>query len=150
MSVVFVDTNVFLYALDDSEPEKQPVADAWIRRLWERRSGRVSVQVLQEFYVNVTRLDPGLDPAEARIEIGALDAWHPIGNDASLLRSAWKIEDRFGFSFWDSLVVAAAQRAACDVLLTEDLQDGRVLDGLTVVDPFAHTPDSILDGPAGP
>lgn len=144
MSVAFVDTNVFLYALDASEPDKQPVADAWLRRLWERRAGRVSVQVLQELYVNATGLEPGLDTADARVQVEALAVWHPIANDVSLLRSAWRIEDRFGFSFWDSLIAAAARRAGCDVLLTEDLQDGQVIDGLTVVDPFRHSPESVL------
>jgi len=148
VSTVFVDTNVLLYALDESEPDKQPLADAWIRRLWERRAGRISVQVLQDFYVNAIGLDPGLAPTEARVEVEAFAAWNPITNDSSLLRSAWEIEDRAGFSFWDSLIVAAAQRAGCDVLLTEDLQDGQVVDGLTVVDPFRHAPESILETPA--
>ena len=144
MTAVFVDTSVLLYAVDASEPEKRPVANDWLQRLWDGRAGRLSVQVLHEFYVNATRLKVGLEPAEARAAIEALAAWNPLSNDPALINSAWDIEDRFGFSFWDSLIVAAAPRAGCTHVLTEDLQDGQVIDGLTVVDPFLHSPDSLL------
>jgi predicted nucleic acid-binding protein len=144
VNAVFVDTNVFLYSVDSSEPEKQPIARSWLRALWRARAGRLSVQILQEFYVNATRLDPGLDPVEARAAVEALASWNPLTIDPSLLGAAWDIEDRFGFSFWDSLIVAAAQRTGCTHLLTEDLQDGQVVDGLMIVDPFLHAPDSVL------
>lgn len=142
---VFVDTNVLVYARDASESEKQPLASAWLETLWESREGRLSTQVLQEYYVAVTRkLDPGLDRAQARTDVRALEAWRPLDLDAPLLESAWEAEDRFGFVFWDTLIVAAARRLGCDHLLTEDLQDGQDLDGLVVIDPFRHEPGEIL------
>ena len=144
MIAVFVDTNVVLYAVDASESEKRPVASSWVESLWRTRAGHVSVQVLHEFYVNATRLEEGLEPTEARAAVDALASWNPLQNDPSLFTSAWDIEDRFGFSFWDALIVAAAQLAGCNYLLTEDLQDGQVIDRLTVVNPFLHAPESIL------
>jgi len=145
VNTVFVDTNVLVYARDASDVAKQEMAREWMARLWDSRAGRVSTQVLQEFYVNATRkLESRLGPAPVRADIEALTSWKPLTTDASLLVVAWDIEDRFGFSFWDSLIVAAAQRAGCTHLLTEDLQDGQVVDGLTIVDPFLHAPDSVL------
>ena len=139
--LVFVDSNVFVYARDGSEGDKQLRASQWIAALWESRRGRISTQVLQEFYVTVTRkLDPGLEPADARSEIDDLAAWKPLANDQSLMTAAWEIEDRHGLSWWDSLIVAAAQELECRYLLTEDLGAGRDLDGITVVDPFAQAP----------
>ena len=141
---VFVDSNVLVYARDSSEPEKQPGAAAWVDRLWRTRGGRLSLQVLNEYYVTVTRkLTPGLEPDAARRDCRDLLAWHPVAIDPGLLESAWSIEDRFGFSFWDALIISAAHAANCDHLLTEDLEHGRDLDGVLVVDPFLVSPDSI-------
>ena len=134
---LFVDTNVLVYARDASDPAKNTRAREWMLHLWETGSGRLSVQVLQEFYVTTTRkLRPGLTAVEARADVRDLLAWRPITIGPMGLDSAWSIEDRFGLSFWDSLIVAAAQMAGCDVLLTEDLQHDLEIDGLRVVDPF--------------
>lgn len=137
----FVDTNVLLYARDTGQPEKQATAAGWIEHLWGSNGGRVSTQVLNEFYVNATRkLTHPITTAEARADVADLAGWEPVGIDGDLVAAAWDIEDRFGFHFWDALVVAAAQRAGCDTLLTEDLQDGQDLDGVVVVNPFLHAP----------
>ena len=134
---IFVDSNVLVYSRDSAEPDKQAQAHAWLAELWQRRQGALSFQVLQEFYVTVTRkLDPGLPAAEARADVRALLAWNPIRTDAVLLEGAWQIEDRFKLSWWDSLIVAAAQRAAARYLLSEDFQAGQDLGGLIVVSPF--------------
>lgn len=134
---VFVDTNVLVYARDRADERKQARALSWMRHLWETGEGRLSVQVLQEFYVTTTRkLSPGLSPDEARADVEDLSAWRPIQIDTDAIRAAWSIEDRFGLSFWDALIVAAAHVAACDVLLSEDLRHGLDLDGVRVVDPF--------------
>lgn len=75
---VFVDTNVFLYARDAGEPQKQPHAAAWLDWLWHQQLGRTSMQVLSEYYVNVTRkLDPGLPTDEAWEDVIALFTWRP-------------------------------------------------------------------------
>jgi len=140
---VFVDTNVLVYTRDASEAEKQAQASAWMRHLWGSRLGRLSYQVLGEFYVTVTRkLNPGLDPEEARKDLRALMVWRPQTIDSEVLERAWILEGRHSLSFWDALVVGSAQHSACPYLLTEDLQDGQSFDGLVVVNPFTHSPDS--------
>ena len=140
--LVFVDTNVLLYAVDKSDQRKQERARAWREWLWETRRGRLSFQVLQEFYSNVRRRWPNATVA-ARQEIGDLLQWKPIGVNEPLLLSAWQVEDRYGFSFWDSLIVAAAKASLCGFLLSEDLQTGQNIEGLLVVSPFLTRPDEI-------
>jgi predicted nucleic acid-binding protein len=144
---VFVDTNVLVYGRDASEPGKQPRAWAWREALWKLRAGRLSIQVLQEYYQVVTRkLKPGLTRPVARQEITDLSLWKPVVISESLLESSWEIEDRFKISFWDSLIVAAAWEADCESLLSEDLSPGTNFDGLKVIDPFATLPADVLDG----
>jgi len=143
---IFVDTNVLVYARDSTEGSKQQLAGRWIDWLWRRRSGRLSVQVLHEYYVTVTRnLQPGLPADEARRDVGDLLRWNPLALDERLLESAWALEDQHGLSFWDALIVAAAARSGCAHLLTEDLADGRHLGGVEVVNPFLHQPQEIQD-----
>lgn len=141
---VFVDTNVLVYCRDASEPEKQAKAAAWMAALWERRAGRLSYQVLQEFYVTVTaKLVPGLEPDTARRDIRALLAWQPLPADTRLLEGAWLLQDRYGFSWWDALIAAAAQAAGCRYLLSEDFQAGMEVGDLRVVNPFSIRPDDV-------
>jgi predicted nucleic acid-binding protein len=140
----FVDTNLLVYRRDRSEPEKQAKANTWLTHLWNARAGRVSMQVLNEYYVTVTqKLKPGLDRKSARIEVSALFAWHPLPVERRTLEGAFGLQDRYGFSFWDSLIVSTALLSGSRYLLTEDLQDGQVVDGLTIVDPFVHEPDEL-------
>ncbi len=133
----FVDTNILVYSFDESDSAKRARAQLVMRHLWETRSGRISHQVLHEFYVTVTRkLKPALPRSEARAEIEDLLNWKPLRPSAALLKQAWQIEDRYGFSWWDSLIVAAAITQDCVTLLTEDLQHGLQIDNLRVVNPF--------------
>ena len=139
---VFVDTNVFVYLRDSTEPDKQRRCAEWIGHLWETGRGRTSGQVLQEYYVTVTsKLRPGMPAEDARADVLALAAWNPLVPDADILEDAWAVEDRYGFSMWDALIVAAARRLGCSTLLTEDLQDGQDLDGLRVQSPFTFQPE---------
>lgn len=140
---VFVDSNVFLYALDEADRDKQRAARNWREDLWKSRRGRISFQVLGEFYVNALRKRPGARE-EARAEIRDLLAWNPIVTDAALLERGWKIQDRYHLSYWDALIVAAAKAASCHYLLTEDLQAGQKLDGIEIVNPFLRSPESVL------
>lgn len=140
---VFVDSNVLLYAVDGADPRKQQAARDWRAELWKSRRGRVSFQVLNEFYVNAVRLKPAASD-EARAEVRDLLAWNPVITDASIIERGWKLQDRYQLSFWDSLIVAAAKTAACGFLLTEDLQEGQTLDGVEVVNPFLRGPGSVL------
>lgn len=141
----FVDTDVLVYARDASEPQRQPVARAWLEHLWRTGTGRLSVQVLQEYYVTVTRkLRPGLPAAEARADVEDLMAWRPLAVDADLVRAAWALEERFRLSFWDALIVAGARAAGCRFLLSGDLAAGASYDGVEVLDPF-RTPVGSID-----
>ncbi len=145
---VFVDTNVLVYERDSSEPRKQPRANAWVRYLWETRTGRLSYQVLQELYVTVVnKLDPGLPASEARRLVRDLVNWRPVQIDLRVLEGAWQAHDRYALSWWDALIVAAAQATDCRVLLTEDLQHGQRFDRVEVVNPFespSESPEEIL------
>jgi predicted nucleic acid-binding protein len=141
-ATVFVDTNVLLYAFDQADPRKQAAARLWRAELWTTKRGRLSVQVLQEFYANVLRKWPSARE-QARAEIRNLSAWHPLAIDAELLERAWKLQDRYRLSFWDALIVAAAKSSACKFLLTEDLQPDQDLDGVIVVNPFLRDAASV-------
>ena len=107
--------------------------------LWESRLGRVSQQVLQEYYVTVTRkLKPGLSKPDASDDIHALLAWQPLAATSANFSKAWDIEDRFGLSWWDSLIVTSALQCHCVVLFSEDLQDGLQVDGLCIRNPLVE------------
>ena len=142
-SSVFVDSNVFLYAVDEADANKQRAARCWRAELWKSRRGRVSFQVLGEFYVNAVRKRPAASE-EARAEVRDLLAWDPVVTDAAMLELGWKLQDRYQLSYWDALIVAAAKTASCRYLLTEDLQAGQRMDGIEVVIPFLRSPESVL------
>ncbi len=139
---VFVDTNVFLYALDQADLKKHHAARQWREELWRNGLGRISFQVLQEFYVKATQKWPQIRDA-ARAEVKDLLAWQPITIDAAILERGWKLQDRYQLSFWDALIVAAAKSSGCGYLLTEDLQTNQNLDGILVISPFLTSPSSL-------
>jgi predicted nucleic acid-binding protein len=142
--LVFVDTNVLVHARDAGHPRKQERAASWMAHLWHNRNGRLSYQVLQEFYVTVTaKLTPGMSKKVARSEVRALMAWDPIAVDEAVLERAWMIQDRYGLSWWDALIGSAAQLSGCTTLLTVDLQEGQTLGELKVVNPFKHAPEEV-------
>ncbi|MFP3867208.1 MAG: PIN domain-containing protein [Desulfobacteraceae bacterium] len=141
---VFVDTNILVYGRDLSEPEKQRQALAWMAYLWQRRTGRLSFQVLQEFYVTVTaKLRPGLEQEVARRDVRALLAWEPLVVNARVIEAAWELQDRYGLPWWDALIATAAQAARCRYLLTENFQDRQNLGDLLIVNPFCQSPESL-------
>lgn len=133
----FVDTNIFVYARDAAFPEKLVRAQDVLAKLWQNRSGRLSIQVCSEYYVTVTRkLRPGMDPESAWSDIEALRAWEPSALDYKTLEKAHDTEIRYGLSWWDSLIVASAFFAECTHILSEDLNAGQEYYGIRVVDPF--------------
>jgi predicted nucleic acid-binding protein len=141
-AMLFVDTNVLLYQIDRADPRKHKIARRWREWLWASRRGRLSFQVLQEFYSNVCRKWPEAKKS-ARSEISDLLNWRPVVVDADVLLAAWALQDRYGFSFWDSLVVSAAKASLCGFLLSEDFQTGQDLDGLLIINPFETKPEEI-------
>lgn len=137
---VFVDTNVLIYAHDLDAGPKHERAVSVISDLWEKESGIISVQVLQEFYVNVTRKIPKpLTPASARGIIRNYLAWHVEPNDAAAVLLASEIEEKYRLSFWDALIVATASRAGADRILSEDLNHGQLIEGIRIENPFLKT-----------
>lgn len=125
--LVFVDTNVLLYAIGSREGSKHRSASDWLGRLWRERTGRTSVQVLSEFFVNATcKLSPGLPREQAWEHVVALSAWDPQATDSLVLELGMEVQSHHGLSWWESLVVAAAHRQGCGTLLTADLSDGLI------------------------
>lgn len=145
---VFVDTNVLVYRQDRSNPVRQSRADDWIAHLVRHRSARLSFQVLQELYATLTRkVRPAFAPEEARGIVRDLAVWQPVTINLPILERGWQIQERYRLSWWDALIVAAAQSCACSALLTEDLQHGQDLGRVRVIDPFAspeRTPEEVL------
>ena len=134
----FIDTNVLVYAHDQYEQDRRPVAQQILERLWRNREGAVSTQVLQEFYVVATRkFTPPMSRRAARDLVGAYGEWQLVRPDAAMVIAASLLEERFSISFWDALIVEAARRAGARRLLTEDLQHGQSLAGVRVENPFS-------------
>jgi predicted nucleic acid-binding protein len=136
---VFVDSNVFIHAVDQANPKKHEAARLWRSELWKSRLGRVSFQVLEEFYANVHRKWPGASE-QVQAEIRNLMTWQPVVIDEKIIENGWTIQERYQISFWDSLIVSAAKAASCRYLLTEDLQADQDFGGVVVVNPFRTGP----------
>jgi predicted nucleic acid-binding protein len=134
----FVDTNVLIYAHDIDAGRKHDVAKAVLRDLWAERAGVLSTQVLQEFYVNATRkLKKPLARQEARTVVETYAAWCVDSITPADVSAAFQIEDRARIGFWDALIVAVAVRSGARRLLSEDLNAGQSIAGLTIHNPFA-------------
>ena len=145
MTQIFLDTNVFLYGIDDRDADKRDRARAWIAACWQRHCGRLSTQVLNEFYVNVRRKFPRqLAQGDARAEIRRYQHWRPWAIDHATVETAWAVESRYGLNYWDALMVAAARQQGCTLLLTEDLQHDQQIDGVRIINPFLVSPE-LLD-----
>lgn len=138
---VFVDTSILIYALDPRDSRKQGISQSWLTRLWREREGRISVQVLSEFFVNLVRLFGAGHAERAREEARRYCAWQPFSTDEACHDAAWDLSKRFSMSHRDALIVAAAGRLGCETLLTEDLADGLVLDRVRVTNPFTAVPN---------
>jgi predicted nucleic acid-binding protein len=136
----FADTNVLLYAFDAAAPAKREAAHRWLTMLWETGQGRLSWQVLHEFYVNATR-KLGASSKEARKAVEVFSLWQPVDSSRGLIERAWQWMDKAGVGYWDALIVAAAERGGCAWLLSEDFQEGRRFGPVTVVNPFLVGPE---------
>jgi len=135
----FVDTNVLIYAHDIDAKTKHEVAKDVLRELWSRRTGVLSMQVLQEFYVNVTRkIASPLPKGSARLLVDSYAVWCMETTPAEI-SAAFRIEDESRIGFWDALIVASAAKCGAVRILSEDLNAEQRIAGIRVENPFAQT-----------
>jgi predicted nucleic acid-binding protein len=134
---VFVDTNILMYAHDRVAGAKHECARALVEQLWRERSGVVSTQVLQELCVNLQRKTARpLDAKATRDIVTDYLTWHVVVNDGNSVLSALELQERYKISFWDALVIHAAQTADVETLYSEDLSDGQRYGSVRVTNPF--------------
>jgi predicted nucleic acid-binding protein len=135
----FADTNILLYAYDATAGEWHDRASALVDRLWRERRGAISVQVLQEFYVNAThKAAKTIDPEVAIDMLKSLVRWRvhsPLPDDVI---AAATLSSRYQLSFWDAMVVRSAAELRCDTLWTEGLNEGQVIEGVRLSNPFTR------------
>lgn len=137
----FVDTNVLIYAHDVDAGRKHEIAKELLRTLWAERAGILSTQVLQEFYVNATRkIRKPLTKPEARTVVDTYTPWCVDGIATSDLTSAFQIEDQARIGFWDALILAVAARSGARRIVSEDLNAGQAIAGVTIQNPFEQGP----------
>lgn len=135
----FVDTNILVYAHDRSAGEKHVRASEVMEKLWNEGSGVLSTQVLQELCINLRRkASPPLPIPETRRLIQDYLSWEVVVNGPDSAIHALELEERFKISFWDALILHAAERSGATVLYSEDLTAGRSYGPVRVVNPFAR------------
>lgn len=133
----FVDTNILMYAHDTSAGAKHDRAKAIVEELWRDRTGVLSTQVLQELAVNLRRkAERPLDAKAAREIVADYLTWQVVVNGGDSILEALDLEGRYQISFWDALVVQAAQTAGAEVLYSEDLSDGQKYGAVRVTNPL--------------
>ena len=134
---VFVDTNILVYAHDLDAGNKHDQAAEIVSQVWESRNGVLSTQVLQEFYVTLTRkVSSTLSKLEARKLVQKYSHWHLVLNNLSIILQASEIEESNNISFWDALIVSAAYSQNVPTILTEDLNHGQIIEGIFIRNPF--------------
>jgi predicted nucleic acid-binding protein len=138
MSVDFIDSNVFVYYFDQRDPAKQAIAQQLVRRAVKEGAASISYQVVQETLNVITRkIKPPATAAQAEqmMQVALLPLWRVVPS-ASLFYQALQLQARTQYSFYDSLIIAAALEAGCTRLLSEDLQHGQQIDSLRIENPF--------------
>jgi predicted nucleic acid-binding protein len=136
--VVFVDSNILIYAHDADAGVKRDRAMAKLRELWDSENGRLSIQVLQEFYVNATqKLSTPLARSTAREIIKAYGAWVRHATSVETVTRATELAELARISFWDALIVASAEEADAEEIYSEDLNDGQTIAGVKIINPLA-------------
>lgn len=134
---VFVDTNIFLYAFDTNAGLKRQQGSRLVRELWSSGNACLSVQVLQEFYVNATRkMAKPLSPTTAKRVVSQLSKWLVHTPDAKDVLSAVDLHQSEQLSFWDAMIVQSSARLDCQTLYSEDFNAGQVIAGVTIINPF--------------
>ena len=134
---VFLDSNIIVYAYDLSAGEKNKIAKEILVQLWNNQLGVLSTQVLQELFVALTKKIPKpLDAESAKLIVNDLLKWDVIINDGEYILKAIEIHIKYKYSFWDSMIIEAALQSGADLLLSEDMSDGQIMNGLTIKNPF--------------
>jgi predicted nucleic acid-binding protein len=131
----FLDTNVLLYADDSKDKRKQQIALALILEHRRQRTGVVSIQVLQELFVNLTG-KLGVDLSLARYKVEFYSRFQVVEPTSSAVISAIDLHRLYRVSFWDALILHSAKQSGCRILLTEDMQHGQTIEGVRIVNPF--------------
>lgn len=135
---VFIDTNILIYAHDIDAGAKHEIAKRTLHELWKERAGALSTQVLEEFYVNVTRkIASPIPKKSARAVVSSYLIWC-ADTTSEEISAAFRIEDEARIGFWDALIVAAAMKARADRILSEDLNPGQTISGVRIENPFAR------------
>jgi len=136
----FIDTNIIIYAYDVTAGKKHKTAGNILADLWNSGLGVISTQVLQEFFVNVVQKIPKpIDKQQAREIVKDFLKWHVVVNTGDSIVEAIDICLKFGYSFWDSMIIEAAIKGGAAVIVSEDLQDGQVVSGVTIRNPFIQS-----------
>lgn len=134
---VFIDSNVLVYAHDIASPAKQKMAKEAVYEAIRSDRGAISTQVISEFYITITRkIKSPLSVPEARREIELLSVLEIVEIDLTMIFSAIRFQSRWKISYWDGLILAAAEQAQCAFLLSEDMKDQENYDGIVVHNPF--------------
>jgi predicted nucleic acid-binding protein len=131
----FLDTNILVYAADQSEQRKRQAARELIHRLTQKGTPCISTQVAQEFFVALTR-KMGVAPLAARDLVLGFKGFEQVSVDFEDIQAAIDGHILWQISFWDALILTAARKAQCTVLYSEDLNDGQTFGGVRVVNPF--------------
>ena len=132
----FVDTNILVYAHDNTAGSKHERARALVEQLWADRSGVLSTQVLQELYVSLRKARNPMPAAEARQVVADYLRWEVVVNNGDSVVEAAELETRYRISFWDALIVQAASTSGVEILYSEDLSAGQAYGPVRVVNPL--------------
>ena len=133
----FVDTNLLVYAYDSSAGKKWKTSSEILSLLWTHRTGILSTQVIQELFVSLTqKVKHPILPETAREIISDLLRWPLVINDGVNILRAIDLRIKYHFSFWDSMILQAAMASKSEFLLSEDFEDGQVIESVTIVNPF--------------
>ena len=135
----FIDTNVLIYAHDVDAKRKHEAAKSVLHELWSEHTGVLSMQVLQEFYVNVTRkISRPISKESARLVVNSYTIWC-VDTTPAEISTAFRIEDESRIGFWDALIVASALRGGATRILSEDLNAGQTIAGIHIQNPFVNS-----------
>ena len=135
----FVDTNIFVYFRDSADENKQSIASECLTKVWENKTGCISTQVLNEYFVTVTKkIRTPLSVSDAWSDIEELEKWNPVNINIELLKVAYSAISIYSLSWWDALIIAAAKICECSSILSEDFSTQKDYFGIRVINPFVY------------